>query len=205
MYIKKTNARAGTITRFSLAGIRLMREGFQLPNMKKTIVFLIFAGIIAFLGWRLHQGYTAKQGKVKMRANRAVAIRVEPVRTMTIRDIRVFTGSLRAESTFFVAPKVGGRLEKVAVNIGEKIRQGQMVARIEAAEYRQQVEEARAAFEVAKARIIQCRARLNLAEIEFKRVKTLRDKNISSASEFDQTESALKAVQSALALEEANA
>ncbi|MCG6909821.1 MAG: efflux RND transporter periplasmic adaptor subunit [Deltaproteobacteria bacterium] len=166
--------------------------------MKKTIAFLIVAGLIALLGWRLYQGYTAKQGQVKTNGNRAVAVRTEPVRMMTVRDIRVFTGSLRAESTFYVASKVGGRLEKVAVHIGEKIRQGQMVARIEAAEYRQQVEEARAEFEVAKARIVQCRARLNLVEIEFKRVRTLREKNISSASEFDKTESELKAAQAEL-------
>lgn len=159
---------------------------------------MIFAAIFSFLGWRLYQGHVSKPDRAKKRPNHSVAVRVESVRTMTVRDIRTFTGSLRADSTFVVAPKVGGRLEKVAVHIGEPVRKGQMIARIDAAEYRQQVEEARAELEVAGARIAQCRAKLNLAEIEFKRVEKLLNKNISSKAEFDQKESEMKTVRAEL-------
>lgn len=173
--------------------------------MRKVVFLTISFALVLFLSWRLYQGYVSKPEERAMRVAHAVAVKVADVRTMTVRDIRTFTGSLRANSMFIVAPKVGGRLSKVAVHIGEAVHSGQVVARLEADEYQQQVAEARAELDVAKARISQCRTTLKLAEMEFNRVEELRRKKISSAAEFDQVESELKTVQSELLVLQAQA
>ena len=117
-----------------------------------------------------------------------VAVEVKPVRRATIRDVSLFTGTLYPRSQFIVAPKVAGRLEKLLVNIGDRVRRGQTVARLEDEEYLVQVEQAKAELEVARAKIEENRSNLDIARRELERLRTLRRNNIASQSSFDAAE-----------------
>lgn len=84
-----------------------------------------------------------------------------------------------------VAPKVGGRLESLLVNIGDYVQQGQLIAVLDDDEYVQQVDQAKAELEVAEAKIEESRSALDIARRELERAKELRQKNIASQSAFD--------------------
>jgi RND family efflux transporter MFP subunit len=154
--------------------------------MKKTLVILIMLALAALLGWQIYQR-TSISGKSSARSRRAVAVAVEvaPIQKTTIRDIGLFTGSLLPKSYFVVAPKIGGRLEKLLVNIGDWVKRGQLIAVLDDDEYAQQVEQARAELEVAKANVAESRSTLDMAQREFERAKALRQKKIASESELD--------------------
>lgn len=161
--------------------------------------------VLGLVGWRVIGESSGESSDSSQKDKRAIAVRVAPIQRKTLRDVRTFTGSLRADSTFVVASKVGGRLQTVTAELGDPIQHGQLVAQLDDAEYRQQMEQAKAEFAVANARIEQCKTRLRLAEREFERAQDLRTKQISSEAEFDRIESEWKTTQAELKLLQAQA
>jgi RND family efflux transporter MFP subunit len=155
------------------------------------ILVLLLAGLV---GWQVYARLAAS-GKPELgsRGPVPVAVEVSPVEKRTIRDVGLFTGSLDPKSQFVVAPKLAGRLERLYVRIGDPVRQGALIAELESEEYRQQVDQAKAELDVARANFAESRSSLEIAAREFERVKALREKKIASESERDAAEAQLSA------------
>ncbi len=116
--------------------------------MKKFLFIAILAAGIGLLGWQIYQKASAsKKGFDRQRRNVPVAVEIAHVKKSTIQDMGYFTGSLYPLSKFIVAPKIGGRLEKILVHIGDTVRGGQLVAKLDDEEYRQLVSQAKAELE----------------------------------------------------------
>lgn len=165
--------------------------------MKQVLAILIFVGLAAGLGWLVYQRLTEQEqgggrpgpgGPGGPRGNAAVAVEIAPIRTMTIRDVGVFTGTLLPEAQFIVAPKVAGRLEELKVNFGDPVERDQLIAVLEDDEYAQQVEQARAELDVAGANVEESSSTLEVARREYERAQALRLKKIASESELDLAE-----------------
>jgi RND family efflux transporter MFP subunit len=154
--------------------------------MKKIFVTIVVLAFIAVLGWEVYsrigelRGPTARDRKAP-----PVAVEAEPARKDTVRDIGFFTGTLHPYSQFIVAPKIAGRLEKLFVKIGDPVKKGQLIAVLEDDEYLQQVDQARAELQVAKANVEEGLSALDTARRELERAKALRQKKIASESELD--------------------
>ena len=162
--------------------------------MKKTITILIVLAVLGLVGREVYEkvttqgkGFTRGQGKV------AVAVETETVKKAVIRDVGLFTGTLYPRSQFVVAPKISGRLEKLLVDVGDTVKQDQLIAALDNDEYVQQVDQARAELEVARANLEESRSALDIAKRELKRVKALRQKKIASESELDEAEAQFQA------------
>ncbi len=162
------------------------------PVIIVAVIILLVGGLVA---WRVVQKRAKKQGGGEGRRGRAgqVAVVVQPVRRETIRDVRVFTGTVSPDSQFLVAPKVAGRLEKLLVNIGQEVKNGDLIAVLDGQEYGQQAEQAQAELEVAKANVVDVLSALDIAGREFERVKELREQQVASQSELDQSDAQLRA------------
>lgn len=83
------------------------------------------------------------------------------------RDIAAFiqsTGSLTAEESSNVAPKVAGKVSNIAVNVGQFVAQGAVIARIDDRDARLQLASAQAAVKQAQAGVKQAEARLGLLD-----------------------------------------
>lgn len=159
---------------------------------KKYIAFIIVFIVLGLFGWQIYQKISASQKGSIRRPRVPVAVEVTPVKKTTIRDVGVFTGTLLPKSQFIAAPKIAGRLEKIFVNVGTQVKHGQLIALLDDDEYVQQVEQARAELEVARANVEEIRSALNLAQREFERAKVLREKKIVSESELDAAEAQYK-------------
>ncbi|MGQ9662540.1 MAG: efflux RND transporter periplasmic adaptor subunit, partial [Kiritimatiellia bacterium] len=153
--------------------------------MKKIISALVLAVLLAGIGFRIYQKSTTERSSSASRGRRGGTVRTQPVRRETIRDVRLFTGTLLPAAQFVVAPKIAGRLEKLLVNIGEEVEKGRGIALLDSAEFAQQVEEARAELEVARANVVSCRSDLELATREVARVRELRKAQVASEAELD--------------------
>ena len=162
--------------------------------MKKFLTLVIILAFLSLVGWQVYKKMIASPARFE-RDRRAVpgAVEVMPVKQTTIQDIGYFTGTLYPKSEYIVAPKVGGRLERLYVDIGDRVKRGQLIARLEDAEYLQQVDQAEAELEVARAKIEETRSNLGIAEREYQRAKTLRAKKIASESELESAEAQFKA------------
>jgi RND family efflux transporter MFP subunit len=94
-------------------------------------------------------------------------------------------GNLIGAATVEVVPRANGRLQVVDVKLGDSVRQGQVIARVEDSEVREQVRQAEASYKVAQASIRQREADLTLAKNNLDRSKNLYDRQLLPQQTFD--------------------
>lgn len=168
-------------------------------TLGRTLALLVVLILGAALVWgivsRLSQ---SKQAARAQRQPGPVPVEAAEVRTGLIVDRRVFNGTLRARAAFDVAPKISGRIERLTVDIGDEIARDAVIAELDSDEYDQAVLEAQADLAVAQAEQAQAHSALQIAEREYERLKSLREKGIASESEYDAARSVFEARSAAL-------
>jgi len=112
-------------------------------------------------------------------------------------------GNLIGLQTVEVAPKTGGRLMSVSVQLGDAVRRGQVMAKIEDREIREQVNQQEASLEVSKATIRQREADLKVAELNFERSKNLFQRQLLAKQSLDDAESRYMAAEAQIDLSKA--
>jgi HlyD family secretion protein len=90
-------------------------------------------------------------------------------------------------------PKVAGRVESISVRMGDRVRRGQTLAKIEDRELLEQVRQAQASFEVSAATIRQREADLRFAQTNLDRSKNLFDRQLIPKQTFDDAEARFQA------------
>jgi RND family efflux transporter MFP subunit len=101
---------------------------------------------------------------------------------------RDLAGVIRGEMEALVAPEISGRLQDVYVEVGDEVRKGQALARIEGTSYWLSSEAARGQFEAA-------RLQLEQAEDNYNRYKPLHDSGSISAAQWENIANAYEAAQ----------
>jgi RND family efflux transporter MFP subunit len=138
-------------------------------------------------------------------------VAVTALATMPIRDEAVGTGFVQAKVTIGVGAKINGVIVKTHVDQGDVVKKGQILAELQNQDYRNQVEQAatqiegqeaglnsaRAIVAASKARlqasvsaIAKAEAGLQLAEINYRRAKTLYGSGVVSKESQDSAETA---------------
>jgi RND family efflux transporter MFP subunit len=91
----------------------------------------------------------------------------------TVESALEISGTLAARTRVGIKPKLPGRLERVLVDIGDRVSEGQVVATIDRGEADAQLDATTAAVGVAQAALESAEAALANAVIEYERAKTL--------------------------------
>ena len=112
-------------------------------------------------------------------------------------------GNLIGLQTVDVAPKTGGRLMSMNVQLGDRVRRGQVLAKIEDREIVEQLNQAEASLNVSKATIRQREADLKLAELNFERSKNLFSRQLLAKQALDDAESRYMAAEAQIDLSRA--
>lgn len=108
---------------------------------------------------------------------------LRPVRSMQVfasgsTRNRTFSGTARAGLESRLSFKVAGTVEAVQVNAGDRVRQGQLIARLDPTDYQLQVEDAQASLSRA-------RAEARNAEANLERIRGLYENSNASQTELD--------------------
>jgi RND family efflux transporter MFP subunit len=152
----------------------------------KAVVLISIATLVVALWWFAGDSRDERgSGAGGQRASQAVAVEVAPVSHRDIKDIAHYTGTLRAENQFMLAPRVGGRIRQLTVDIGDTVERGQVIARLDDEEFEQEVAEAQANLDVAVAQLEDAHATQEVREREFRRLEELREQGLASESEYD--------------------
>lgn len=109
-------------------------------------------------------------------------------------------GNLIAAATVDAVPKTQGRLQDVYVKLGDPVRRGQRIAKIEDRELIEQIKQSEAAYTVSQATIRQRQADLRLAQTNLDRSKSLYDRELLPRSTMDDTDARYQAAQAQLDL-----
>jgi RND family efflux transporter MFP subunit len=110
-----------------------------------------------------------------------------------VSDEVMVVGNLIGAATVEIVPKVGGRLQQVLVKLGDTVRRGQVLAKVEDLEIQQQVRQAEASFQVAQATIRQREADLKLAKSNLDRNKSLLDRQLLPQQTYEDTDARYQA------------
>lgn len=97
-------------------------------------------------------------------------------------------GNLIGAATVDVAPKTGGRLVSINVKLGDRVRRGQLIGKIEDREIVEQVRQAEASHNVGEATIRQREADLNLALTNVERSRNLFGRQLLPRQTLDDAE-----------------
>jgi len=147
-----------------------------------AIALLLVAGIVT---WLLVDYLPSPEKKSRAGKARVVPVEVANIERGSIELRRSFTGTLEAAAEFVVAPKVSGRIEQLSVDLADSVTRGQVVARLDNDGYVQSVRQAQADLAVAQANLAEARSQLTLSERELQRIKDLRKRSMTSASQED--------------------
>ena len=116
---------------------------------------------------------------------------IRPVRVITIgesaaQNVATYAGDVRARHEVRLSFRVGGKIVERLVEVGSKVRGGQPVARLDAADLA-------LAAASAKAQAVALETERNLAAAELKRYRELREKNFISQAEYERRAASLEA------------
>ncbi len=108
-----------------------------------------------------------------------------------------YPATLQGEQNIEIRPKIDGYVEKIYVDEGAAVKKGQLLFRISAPQYQQDVNNAAAAISSAEADV-------SAAELQVKKTKPLVEKDIISKYELESAEYTLQARKAALEQAKAN-
>ncbi len=112
-------------------------------------------------------------------------------------------GTVNPVNTVEVGTYVSGRLERLDVDFNSRVTKGQVIAKIDPANYRVKVQQARAKMAVARARVQRAEADLDLKVEQLRRQRALLESTIISRDVFEAAESAHRQARAQLGIEEA--
>jgi RND family efflux transporter MFP subunit len=129
-----------------------------------------------------------------------VPVEVETVRYETIEESRQLTGTIHPLYQYIVAPKVSGRIIRINKRIGDWVKRGEFIAKIDDGEYQQLVLESEANLRIAHANLAETESELHLAGQELERIQSLHDSQIASNSQLESAETRFDALKSRMEL-----
>ncbi len=131
-------------------------------------------------------------GRTPMTVELAPASRREVVDYITV------VGNLVGEATVDVVPRVAGRIDSIAVKLGDRVAKGAAVAKIEDREIREQINQAQATLDVNKANVAQRENELQIQQLALERARTSFEKGLTSRQNLEDAEARYNASVSAL-------
>lgn len=115
-------------------------------------------------------------------------VRTVPVMLGDLQKTVTAVGALKPKDYVDVGTQVSGRVEKVHVDIGQRVKKGELIAEIDATVYESTVRKDRAELENLKAQLRQQQAELALAQQKLTRNRAMRPSDAVSQTTVDESE-----------------
>ena len=148
-----------------------------LKNFTLSIITVVFLFMLVSCGGGEPQQNQFQRGG-NFRGQEAISVEVIPVQAATISEQVSAFGNIQAKETIEIVPQVSNRITQIYVDLGDEVSQGQLLAEIYEAPFRESVEQARA-------QVRQIRATLQRDSTQLSRQQTLLDRDLISQSEYD--------------------
>ena len=165
----------------------------------RFILLPLFASIAMLSGC----GGTEPQPKGASTAP-AIAVQTATVSTEQWPDVYEATGTVRARTAAVLSSKVMAYVRQVAVQVGDRVQEGQLLVTLDAQDLDTKVRGAEAAeaevmsaIPEADSGVAGAKANLDLAQSTFQRMQELASRKSISSQEFDEASARLKSAQAA--------
>jgi HlyD family secretion protein len=157
----------------------------------------IVVGLVSALaltgGWMAFSAARASAHKVPYRLEKARVERGDVTGRVTA------TGTLSALVTVQVGSQVSGRVVELNADFGQRVKRGQVIAKLDQRMFAAQAEQGRANREAAAGDLQKARAQAEEADRKLTRTRALADQNLVAKAELDAAETAAKSAKAAVA------
>ncbi len=190
--------------------------GFPLPPPSRTsrakvvVILAVLVGAAFAFGWVQRSKAHSRIAAAPVAAR---AIRVEVTKPGVVESDRAMSlpGTVRALEQTKIYPRVTGYVRKWLVDLGDKVKAGQLLVEIDTPELEAQLAQARAQLAQAQAAVNQVVAQRNYSKSNTERYASLADQQLVSKSQVEQTqaqattdEASVASAQSNVAAQQAN-
>lgn len=127
-------------------------------------------------------------GIIQINANKVV-YQTQQLKKCTITDVVEASGTINPVNTVSVGSTVSGLMKAIYVDYNSEVKQGQLLAQIDPANFQASVDQNRAQINNAEANLAKLNAEMVMAQKTYNRYKNLYAKNFIARSELDQAES----------------
>lgn len=170
--------------------------GFSLPEPAKlsrtralalvTLGVLVLGGLF-LVGW-LPRRNAQKELAGDTRAAESARLRVEVVAPKLASSDRALTlpGNVQPLEETTIYARASGYVRKWSADIGDKVKEGDVLAELETPELDQQIDQARADLTRAEAGVVQAQANLAFAKQSLERARNMVQNGVASQQELDQ-------------------
>ena len=173
--------------------------GFDLPAAARPskvrilagiVVFIAILGAAFFIGWlpkrRAHADLLTDTHEVETKA-----LRVDVVSPKAKTSDRALTiaGSVQPLEQTVIYPRANGYLRSWAFDMGDKVKEGDVLAEIETPELDQQIDQAKAQLAQAEANVVQAQASRDFSKTNLDRYRSLTPAGVTSQAELEQKQS----------------
>lgn len=114
-----------------------------------------------------------------------------------------FSGNVRSQNQVALYPEISGVVEQIFVQNGDYVNKGDKLVQMNTNVLEKQLQQAEAGYKIANAQLKQSRAGLTEIENEYRRVKQLEEKDLTSQAEVEQIEGQLLSAEANVELAEA--
>ncbi len=183
--------------------------GFELPAPAKSSRGVVAAIMILLVGGAFAFGYVQhRKDKVDpvAAAGGGGAMRVEVVTAKALQSDQALAlpGVARALEETKIYPRVSGYVRRWLVDIGDKVKEGQLLAEIDTPELDAQLAQARAQLAQAKAAVKQAIAQRDYSKQSSTRYETLQDQKLVAKAQVEQQQAQASSDEATVAAQEAN-
>lgn len=158
----------------------------------KNRLIIIFAAI----GWMWLQGCGSEEGGAGQEFSQVLpAVEAVEAQFGSLPLEERLNGIVRAANQVDIYPEIAAPIERVFVQNGEQVRQGDVLVQLRDSEYQERLRQAEANLRISQAQEKQALAALGEVESEIKRIRVLAERDLTSDLELEQVEAQLESAE----------
>ena len=165
---------------------------------------LALIGALAFGGWRYEAQHREAAATAERRADFVPSLSVAAVKASDATMLVTLPGTISAFAQANVFARASGYIDKRNVDIGDRVKEGQLLAQITAPELDHQIVQAEATLGQTEASLRQTQANTDLASATWQRDKPLVDKGWVTLQQGDVDRLGLQAQQAGVGVAQSN-
>ncbi|ATZ66418.1 MacA family efflux pump subunit [Acinetobacter haemolyticus] len=154
----------------------------------KTIIIVVCIIVIALLSWLMLKPKTETPQYITAEVGRG-----------DIENSVLATGILEATKMVSVGAQVSGQVKKMYVQLGDQVKQGQLIAQIDSIRQENDLKTAEASIKNQQAQLAVQQANLAKVEAEYKRQQTMFSQDATSRAELESALASYKTAQAQIA------
>ncbi len=154
-----------------------------------SLVLLVLTILVIFIGWLpRHRQKEEIENQAKQEQHALPRVRVVRVRSAPAESELMVPGTTQAYTEANIYARASGYVARRLVDIGDRVRTGELLAVIDAPDLDRQVAQARSTLRQSESNLAQMEAQLHLNSVNWDRYKVLVAKGVFSRQEGDTQE-----------------